>query len=675
AAGRARQAGLAHPRHHPSARPARRARPRRGGAADRAGGTRSRRRRRLDRRARRGRRAVARHPARLRGADPDRPPPRRGVRRGHRRLARRPDGTPGGRRRGRRLAGGVARLRRRRSGGAAPDRASRPHLAQRRGRAAFLPALGRCAVRDGGARVRAGGGRGAAHRHGPRRRRRAARRAPRRRHDDRPGRGELRRLRHAARGGRARRRPRSAAARRDRPGARPAVRGAGPMSEILVVDDSLTVRMNLAETLTAAGFAVTACATLGEARRELAAGAFALVILDVLLPDGDGIELLAELRAAPPTAGIAVIVLSSESEVRDRVRELIGRAPPPGETGDLVLVIDDSPSFCAALAEALEAAGYRAAAAGSGEEGLRRAAELRALESGADAFARKEEDVAILLARLAAILRNAAPPQAPQAPVSLHAPKKLLAVDDSETHLQALAERLRGEGYEVVPARSGEEALDLLAVEPVDCILLDVMMPGLGGEETCRRIKAAAATRDTPIIMLTARDDRAAMLQGLAAGADDYIAKSADFEVLRARLLAQLRRRQFEDENRTLREELLRREMAAAEARAAHELAATRAALVEELERKNRELEAFSYSVSHDLRAPLRGIDGFSQALLEDYGAALPPPAQDYLRRVRAAAQRMGELIDDLLQLSRVGRAPLQRRRIDLSALARSVVA
>ena len=518
------------------------------------------------------------------------------------------------------------------------------------------------------------------------------------------------------------------------------------MSEILVVDDSLTVRMNLAETLTAAGFAVTACATLGEARRELAAGAFALVILDVLLPDGDGIELLAELRAAPPTAGIAVIVLSSESEVRDRVRgltggadayigkpyepgavvararELIGRAPPPDETGDLVLVIDDSPSFCAALAEALEAAGYRAAAAGSGEEGLRRAAELRpcalvvdgqlpgidgaavirrvrldaalrhlpcllltgsedrgaelrALESGADAFARKEEDVAILLARLAAILRNAAPPQAPQAPVSLHAPKKLLAVDDSETHLQALAERLRGEGYEVVPARSGEEALDLLAVEPVDCILLDVMMPGLGGEETCRRIKAAAATRDTPIIMLTARDDRAAMLQGLAAGADDYIAKSADFEVLRARLLAQLRRRQFEDENRTLREELLRREMAAAEARAARELAATRAALVEELERKNRELEAFSYSVSHDLRAPLRGIDGFSQALLEDYGAALPPPAQDYLRRVRAAAQRMGELIDDLLQLSRVGRAPLQRRRIDLSALARSVVA
>jgi signal transduction histidine kinase len=304
-----------------------------------------------------------------------------------------------------------------------------------------------------------------------------------------------------------------------------------------------------------------------------------------------------------------------------------------------------------------------------------RGAELRALDSGADAFVRKDEDIGIVLARLAAMLRNAAPPQGARAAASLHAPKKLLAVDDSETHLHMLAGQLRGEGYEVVLARSGEEALDLLAVEPVDCILLDLMMPGLGGEETCRRIKAVAATRDTPVVMLTARDDRAAMLQGLGAGADDYIAKSGDFEVLRARVLAQLRRRQFEDENRALREELLRRELAAAEARAAHQLAAARAALVEELEWKNKELEAFSYSVSHDLRAPLRGIDGFSQALLEDHSDALAPVAQDYLRRVRSAAQRMGELIDDLLQLSRVGRAPLVRQRVDLSALAQAVVA
>ncbi len=92
-----------------------------------------------------------------------------------------------------------------------------------------------------------------------------------------------------------------------------------------------------------------------------------------------------------------------------------------------------------------------------------------------------------------------------------------------------------------------------------------------------------------------------------------------------------------------------------------------------QLQVANRELEAFSYSVAHDLRAPLRSIDGFGQALLEDHAAALNSKGQDYLRRVRAAAQRMGKLIDDLLQLAKVSRAELHRERVDLSAVTRSV--
>ncbi len=104
------------------------------------------------------------------------------------------------------------------------------------------------------------------------------------------------------------------------------------------------------------------------------------------------------------------------------------------------------------------------------------------------------------------------------------------------------------------------------------------------------------------------------------------------------------------------------------------ELARQLARYTAELEAANRELEAFSYAVSHDLRAPLRSIDGFSQALLEDYGDTLDASGQDYLRRVRAATQRMGELIDDLLELARVTRAELRREPVDLSDLARGIV-
>jgi len=89
----------------------------------------------------------------------------------------------------------------------------------------------------------------------------------------------------------------------------------------------------------------------------------------------------------------------------------------------------------------------------------------------------------------------------------------------------------------------------------------------------------------------------------------------------------------------------------------------------------NRELEGFSYSVSHDLRAPLRSIDGFSKALLEDYADTLDETGRDYLMRVRRAAQRMGNLIDDLLKLARVSRADLHTDLVDLSLVARRICA
>jgi DNA-binding response OmpR family regulator len=516
---------------------------------------------------------------------------------------------------------------------------------------------------------------------------------------------------------------------------------------VLIVDDSLTVRMNLIEVLEAAGLSATPCATGAEARKALAEDRFALVILDVLLPDVDGVELLREIRQAPRTGAMPVILLSTEAEVRHRIRglttgadEYIGKPYDPsyviararelmrrGQTADArpretILIIDDSVTFREELKEALELASYSVLVAGTGEEGLQIAAdmrpsgivvdgvlpgidgatvvrrirldaalrrmpcllltasedlgaEIRALDAGADAFVRKEDDIAVILARLNAVLRSSAAQAQDQGTASLLGPKKILAVDDSETYLQELAGTLRGDGYELVLARSGEEALALLAVQPVDCILLDLVMPGIGGQETCRRVKDVPVTRDIPIIMLTAVEDRSAMIKGLGAGADDYIAKSSDFEVLRARVLAQIRRKQFEDENRRIREQLLCKELEAAEARAARELAQARAALVEELESKNKELEAFSYSVAHDLRAPLRSIDGFSRMLLKDHATSLDGEGKEYLGYIRESAQHMGHLIDDLLSLSRVIRSEFQRQQVNLTTIASHVAA
>jgi DNA-binding response OmpR family regulator len=390
---------------------------------------------------------------------------------------------------------------------------------------------------------------------------------------------------------------------------------------VLVVDDSLTVRMDLEEAFTEAGFAPVPCADLASARRALGQDHFALAILDILLPDGDGIDLLKEIKGNPATADVPVLLLSTEAEVRDRVRGLatgaddyVGKPydrryvmdrarellrpqtrPPEPRAAPLVLVIEDSLTFREELREALEARGYVARTAETGEEGLRLASqlrpnavvvdghlpgidgatvvrrlrsdaalrripcllltaseewvdELRSLDAGADMFVRKDEGKEIILARLAAVLRSAVEPAAVEVESPLFGPKRVLAVDDSLTFLHEVTGALRQEEYEVIQAHSGEEALELLAVQPVDCILLDLVMPGLSGEETCRRIKNTSGWQDIPVVILTARKDLDAILGCLNAGADDYVPKSSEFELIKARLRAQLRRKQYEGE-------------------------------------------------------------------------------------------------------------------------------
>ncbi|HET9934374.1 MAG TPA: response regulator [Polyangiaceae bacterium] len=444
-------------------------------------------------------------------------------------------------------------------------------------------------------------------------------------------------------------------------------------ANILIVDDSLTVRMDLTEAFAKVGLRPLSCATLAEARKLLAEQNVGVVILDVVLPDGDGVDLLRELRSSAGSE-TPVLMLSTESEISDRIRGLktgandyVGKPYDRGyviararellrrnsraSDGKTVVLIEDSLTARAELSQVLARAGYKVLTAASGEEGLRFldevrpvalivdsvlpgmdgaavirrvrldaalrrlpcllltgdgavSEELRALDSGADAFVHKGDDPDIMLAKLKALLRSASDSSLESTTRSLLGPKQILAVDTEDGYREAAANALREEGYDVISARSGEEAIDLLAVHSVDCILLNAELSGIDGRETCRRLKNSPLIRDIPIVMSSAFDDRSTTLESLSAGADDYVEKSASFEILKARVRAQLRRRQVEDETRRVREQLLRGELEAAEARAARELAATRAALVDELERKNRDLGS-AYQALQETQAQL----------------------------------------------------------------------
>jgi len=208
---------------------------------------------------------------------------------------------------------------------------------------------------------------------------------------------------------------------------------------ILIVDDSLTVRMDLRDMFASAGFATTTSETLAEARAALASQTFSLVVLDVLLPDGDGVDLLREIKGMPPPV-IPVMLLSTEAEVRDRVR---------------------------------------------------------GMKTGADDYVGKPYDQKYVLARARQLV--GAGERAAQAQTL-----RVLLIDDSATFRQEFKSVLEAAGYSVETAPSGEEGLNTAFALRPDAIIVDQVLPGsMDGRMVIRRLKQDVTLRNTPCLLLT----------------------------------------------------------------------------------------------------------------------------------------------------------------------------
>ncbi|MGZ5492689.1 MAG: response regulator [Thermoanaerobaculia bacterium] len=133
-------------------------------------------------------------------------------------------------------------------------------------------------------------------------------------------------------------------------------------------------------------------------------------------------------------------------------------------------------------------------------------------------------------------------------------PKRIVLIDDSENDLAVVRRTLERRGYEVTSAQSGEEGLRLAAQNPPDAIIVDYRMPVMDGFEVSRRIKADPQLQTIPVLMLTGADTAQSIVDGLNAGADDYVTKGSDTEVLMARLHALLRVKDYQDRLRRMNE-------------------------------------------------------------------------------------------------------------------------
>jgi len=239
--------------------------------------------------------------------------------------------------------------------------------------------------------------------------------------------------------------------------------------------------------------------------------------------------------------------------------------------------------------------------------------------------------------------------------------KTILIVDDMPANLEVVTSHLERQGYCAVVALGGDEGLERAEFVRPDLILLDVMMPGPDGFETCRRLKANPNTRDIPVIFMTALADTADKLAGFAAGAVDYVTKPLNGAEVLARIGTHV----------TLYS--LRQQLAAQNALLQQEISA-RAEVQSALQRSNTELEQLAYVASHDMQEPLRMVASYLQLVAQRYHGQLDADADEFIGYAVDGAKRMQALINDLLAYSRLGTKARPFEPSDCNAILKTAI-
>jgi signal transduction histidine kinase len=220
---------------------------------------------------------------------------------------------------------------------------------------------------------------------------------------------------------------------------------------------------------------------------------------------------------------------------------------------------------------------------------------------------------------------------------------QVLLVEDNPDERFILTQILQSRGHEVVACVDGETAIEAFLEAPFQLLLLDLMLPGIDGLELCRRIRSGPRGEIPVILVVTARDEADVLEAVLHAGANDFVAKPIHIEGLRVRIAIAEREVEVQAERRAFREGL---------------------------QATAQELEVFAYSVSHDLRTPLRTMTGFAHALLDE---DLSERGRDFADRIISAGHRAEDLITDLLAYSRLSFTELELQPVDLNEVVRGV--